>query len=97
MWDGVGPMTLDRIKTRCFGGADADTFQFSEAIASDGRKDQAFLLDFDASEDVIDLGGATIASYREKGGTVEIFLEGGRDRIVVENTDDFDEIIFDEI
>lgn len=85
---GSGPVEL------LFGGADADTFQFSESIATDGRKDQAFLRDFDVSEDMIDLGGAEIASYREKKDFVEIFLEGGRDRIVVENTDDFDAIIF---
>ena len=76
------------------GGAGADIFQFSENIALDGHMDKAFLLDFDVTEDMIDLGGAIISQVREKAHWVEIQLDGGQDKIIVYNTNDFDEIMF---
>jgi predicted extracellular nuclease len=79
---------------RLIGGTGADIFEFSLAIATNGRKDQTFLLDFDVTEDVIDLGGAQISAVKESRNSVELHLDGGRDRIIVYNTDDFDSITF---
>lgn len=76
------------------GGSGADIFQFSDDIASDRHRDVAHLADFDTSEDMIDLGGAEIASVKERWSWVEIKLDGGRDKIVVYNTNDFDDIMF---
>lgn len=76
------------------GGDGKDTFQFSKAIAEDGVGDRWVLRDFDAAEDIIDLGGAVISSVKESPTFVELTLEGGRDKIVVRNVDDIDDITF---
>ena len=77
-----------------FGGRGADTFVFSETLATDGSRDQTIIADFDVDEDVIDLGGAGIASIRETFFSVEVKLEGGKDSIVLFGVNDADEIEF---
>lgn len=77
-----------------FGGEGADTFVFSDALATDRGRDTTYIGDFDTSEDAIDLGGAEIASIRETFFSVEIKLEGGRDKIVLFGVEDADEITF---
>ena len=77
-----------------FGGDGADTFIFSEALATDHARDKTIILDFDVSEDMIDLGGAEIGRVREWFHTVEITLDGGRDKIVLLGVDDVDDILF---
>lgn len=77
-----------------WGGDGADTFVFSAALAEDGSRDKSVILDFDVSEDVIDLGGAEIADVREFLGSVRITLEGGRDKIDLLGVSDFDDIVF---
>ena len=79
---------------RFSGGADADTFQFSDAIANDGVWDRYNLTDFDASEDMIDLGGATIAAVAERARFVQLTLDGDGDRIIIWRNSEFDDIQF---
>ena len=76
------------------GGAGADTFIFSDTIAENDSRDRAKILDFNADEDLIDLGGAEIASYRERSHYVEIQLDGGHDTIKIFGVSEFDEITF---
>lgn len=76
------------------GGDGADTFVFSESLATDNSRDRTTILDFDVTEDVIDLGGADIGRIREGFCSVEITLEGGRDKITLWGVHDADEIVF---
>ncbi|EBA10599.1 ExeM/NucH family extracellular endonuclease [Roseobacter sp. CCS2] len=77
-----------------WGGHGADTFVFSAAFAENGSRDRTTILDFDVTEDIIDLGGAEIANVREAGGSVRITLEGGHDRIDLIGVFEFDDIVF---
>ena len=77
-----------------WGGDGADTFVFSASLAEDGTRDRTYIMDFDVTEDVIDLGGASIDSVREFGNTVRISLDGGKDQINLLGVSDFDEIVF---
>lgn len=77
-----------------WGGDGADIFVFSAELAEDNRRDKVFLMDFDVTEDAIDLGGAVISSIRETRVSVRINLDGGRDRIDVKGVTDFDDIVF---
>ena len=77
-----------------FGGDGADTFVFSEALATDNSKDRTMILDFDVTEDVIDLGGAEIGSIRDGFFSVDITLDGGRDKITLWGVHDADDIVF---
>ncbi len=76
------------------GGSGADTFVFSDTIAEDGNTDRATIWDYNASEDLIDLGGAEIASYREKFFYVELTLAGGNDKVKIYGVSDIDDIMF---
>ncbi|PZX15822.1 putative extracellular nuclease [Palleronia aestuarii] len=86
----AGPGRLDTL----FGGSGADTFAFSEEIATDGARDRSIIWDFDAVEDRIDLGGAEIDAIRGAGPIKQIDLEGGGDTITVMGVWDADEIQF---
>ncbi len=77
-----------------FGGDGVDTFIFSAELANDGARDRTVLRDYDAAEDLIDLGGAEIARHRVFGAAVELQLEGGRDTIWVNGVSSLDEIVF---
>jgi len=77
-----------------FGGRDADTFQFSASIADNGARDTAYIMDFDVTEDLIDLGGAQIARVVERFNQVWLSLEGDGDLIVLRGPRDFDDITF---
>ncbi|EPX80089.1 ExeM/NucH family extracellular endonuclease [Litoreibacter arenae] len=77
-----------------FGGEGADRFVFSSDFAEDRSRDKTVIFDFDTSEDVIDLGGAVIASVQERFFSVTIKLEGGRDVIDLVGVHDFDDIMF---
>jgi predicted extracellular nuclease len=77
-----------------FGGEGADTFVFSDTLAMDRSRDKTIIFDFDVDEDVIDLGGAEISNVREFFHSVEIKLDGGRDKIWLLGVDDFDDIVF---
>lgn len=76
------------------GNSGADTFVFSDVFATDHSRDKTIILDFDVTEDMIDLGGAEIDSIREFRNKVEISLDGGHDTIVLRGVDDADEITF---
>lgn len=78
-----------------WGGEGADTFVFSAALAEDGSRDKTIIMDFDVTEDVIDLGGAEIADIRETHGAVRITLAGGNDIIDLKGVSDFDDIVFE--
>ncbi|MFA3919529.1 ExeM/NucH family extracellular endonuclease [Ruegeria hyattellae] len=77
-----------------WGGDGADLFIFSAELAEDRSRDKTLVLDFDVSEDVIDLGGAQIASVREFHHKVRINLEGGRDQIDLYGVSEFEDIMF---
>jgi Ca2+-binding RTX toxin-like protein len=76
------------------GGEDGDLFVFDAAIAEDRARDSYYLRDFDAAEDQIDLGGAEVSRVSDGNGFVRLFLEGGRDFILVYNVDGIEEISF---
>ena len=77
-----------------YGGAGSDTFIFSAAMAEDNNRDKSTILDFDVTQDVIDLNGAIIDDVREFRHFVRIELDGGNDRIDLLGVSDVDEIIF---
>ncbi|MBB5723076.1 putative extracellular nuclease [Loktanella ponticola] len=77
-----------------FGGKGADTFVFSESLATDRSHDRTTIFDFDTDEDAIDLGGAEIGRIRETFFSVEITLEGGHDKITLWGVRDADDIDF---
>jgi predicted extracellular nuclease len=87
-------MSGDGRNDKVVGGAGADTFVFSAAFAEDQSRDKTVIFDFDVNEDMIDLGGAVISDISEYRHKVEISLEGGRDKIVLNCVDDADDIIF---
>ncbi len=97
IWGGAGDDRIDLgggRHDRAEGGIGADVFVFSAAIAEDRSRDRVALRDFDVAEDSIDLGGAEIASYSERGRSVLIRLDGGHDTIRIDNVSEFDRIVF---
>lgn len=81
-------------KDSYWGGKGADIFVFSAELAADTYKNNTTIFDFDTSEDVMDLGGATIERVRERLFSVELELDGGRDNITLLGVRDFDDIVF---
>ncbi|SDW62073.1 ExeM/NucH family extracellular endonuclease [Litoreibacter albidus] len=77
-----------------WGGDGADTFVFSAELAEDRSRDKSVIMDFDTSQDMIDLGGAVISHVRETHGAVRISLDGGRDKIDLFGVTEFDDIVF---
>ncbi|MDP5219851.1 ExeM/NucH family extracellular endonuclease [Ruegeria sp. 2205SS24-7] len=77
-----------------WGGDGADTFMFSAELAEDRARDTTIILDFNTSEDLIDLAGAQIASVREFSHAIRIKLEGGRDQIDLYGVSDFEDVMF---
>ena len=78
------------------GGAGADTFEFTAALAVSGVRDRAIIVDFDTSEDMIDLNGAVVRHARDIVDGLQLTLEGDRDKIVFNGLDltDLDDITF---
>ncbi|WP_308916172.1 ExeM/NucH family extracellular endonuclease [Jannaschia sp. LMIT008] len=75
-----------------FGGGGADTFVFTDI---DGSRDGLRIMDFDTAEDVLDLGGATIASARALGSSLRIALDGeDGDSVTLLGVTDIDAIVF---
>jgi predicted extracellular nuclease len=81
-------------KDSFWGGQGADTFVFSSELTEDGHKNRTTIYDFDTSEDVIDLGGATIDRVKDRFFYVELELDGGRDSITLLGVRDFHDIMF---
>lgn len=75
-------------------GEGADTIIFSKDLATNKQRDKTVVADFDVTEDMIDLGGATISNVRDGLFSVWITLDGGRDRIDLLGVSDFDDIVF---
>lgn len=76
------------------GGEGSDTFIFSAELANNGARDKSVILDFNVSDDVIDLGGAVISSIREFHNSIRISLEEDQDRIELLGVTEFDDIVF---
>ena len=64
------------------------------AMASNGRRDVASLMDFDTDLDMLDLGGATILSARASRGNLVLTLEEDRDVIVLRGVTDLADVTF---
>ena len=76
------------------GGNGFDTFLFSAEVAADADRDKHVIQSYRTSEDVIDLGGATIESFEETNFQVKLNLAGGSDQISVFGVTSIDEIVF---
>jgi len=74
------------------GLGDEDVFVFTDR---EGRFDRLRIRDYEAGEDLIDLGGAEIASDRNKGCSLQIKLEGeDGDVILLRGVDDIADVQF---
>jgi hypothetical protein len=87
-----GTSGADRIEARggfadqLLGGAGPDTFVFGDTA---GQRDVMTVLDFDASVDLLDLGGQTVASSFSFFGTSYLLLGGGEgDTVILQGVDD---------
>jgi len=74
------------------GGLEMDVFDFSASTAN-GVRETRRIGDYAAGE-LIDIGEAVVGDHRERGARVTLFLDGGRDVIVVNGVGDFDAIAF---
>lgn len=79
---------------RLFGGQGADTFLFSAEIANDSATDRHHVFDFNANEDVVDLGGAVVENAIGRFTHVVLELAGGQDKVVLFGVNDFNDITF---
>lgn len=82
---------------RGFGGSGADIFKLSDDYSSNGTTDRVKVVDFDASEDKLDLSGAVIASVTGLNKEVQLTLAGEDDVVVLRGVTAFDDIMFTSI
>lgn len=83
-------------KDKVSGGEQADIFVFGDIV---GEKDKLKIVDFDVTEDTLDIGSAQIVDINESGNHVRLTLAGDKDTIMLKGVDDFDmvNIISDEM
>ncbi|WP_149866555.1 Ig-like domain-containing protein, partial [Tropicimonas marinistellae] len=62
---------------RAAGGTGTDTFLLTEAFRVNGTADKAKVTDYEANTDIVDLAGATVASYLEQNKRVILTLDTG--------------------
>ncbi len=76
------------------GGQGADVFVFSETDGN-GRRETAYIRDYQVGADAIDLAGATILRTIELGNSVWLVFAGGdRDTLVIQGINDADRLTF---
>jgi len=85
------------LRDRADGGEGADVFRLTDSFFDNGETDRLKVLNFNTSEDVIDIGEGVIASVRELNKEVQISFEGDGDTLVVRGTNEFDDITFTSI
>ena len=81
---------------RAVGGADADTFVMTPEFLGNGRTDKAKVADYEAGLDIVDLGGATVASYSELANRVLITVGADADVVELIGINSIGQVVFAE-